>query len=103
MNAAPSSTFGNMEAPRRRVNFDPTINLGHILTFAGFMIAGFGAWGNIDKRLTLTEVQSHAVMERTSEQDKRTAEALRELKTDVKDVQRAVNDINRTLATPVKN
>jgi len=22
--------------------FDPTINLGHVLTFVGFMIAGFG-------------------------------------------------------------
>ena len=87
----------------RRVHFDPTINLGHILTFAGFMIAGFGAWGNIDKRLTLTEVQATAVLERTTEQDKRTNEALRELKTDVKDVQRALNDINRTLATPGKN
>lgn len=89
--------------PNRTVRFDPTINLGHILTFVGFMLAGFGAWGNIDKRLTLTEVQSSAVLERTTEQDKRMNEALRELKSDVKDVQRAVNDINRTLVTPGKN
>jgi len=99
-----TSSFGALESSgsRKRVQFDPTINLGHILTFVGFMLAGFGAWGNIDKRLTLTEVQSVAVVERTADQDKRMNEALRELKADVKDVQRAVNDINRTLASEKK-
>lgn len=85
-------------APRKRIHFDPTINLGHILTFVGFIVVGFAAYGNIDKRITLTEVQASAAVERTTEQDKRMSEALKELKTDIKDVQRAVNDINRTLA-----
>jgi uncharacterized coiled-coil protein SlyX len=35
--------------------FDPTINLGHVLTFVGFMIAGFGAWTTLDKRVTVIE------------------------------------------------
>jgi hypothetical protein len=35
--------------------FDPTINLGHVLTFVGFMVAGFGAWSNVDKRITVIE------------------------------------------------
>lgn len=83
---------------RKRVQFDPTINLGHILTFVGFMLAGFGAWGNIDKRITLTEVQATAAVERTNDQDRRMNETLKELKTDIKDVRQAVNDINRTLA-----
>lgn len=83
---------------RKRVQFDPTINLGHILTFVGFMLAGFGAYGNIDKRITLTEMQSTAAVERTNDQDKRMSETLKELKTDIKDVRQAVNDINRTLA-----
>lgn len=96
------STFGAAPPERTyrqsRVRFDPTINLGHILTFVGFMLAGFAAYGNIDKRITLTELQSTAAVERTGEQDKRMSESLKELKTDIKDVQRAVNDINRTLA-----
>lgn len=98
MSTSPSN-FGNLESmPRKRVQFDPTINLGHILTFVGFMLAGFGAWGNIDKRITLTEVQATAAVERTNDQDKRMNETLKDLRTDIKDVQRAVNDINRTLA-----
>ena len=40
---------------KKNVWFDPTINLGHILTFVGFLIAGFAAWGTLDKRLTVME------------------------------------------------
>ncbi len=83
---------------RKRFNFDPTINLGHVLTFIGFMLAGFAAYGNLDKRQTVVEVQNTAAIERSADQDKRIKESLQELKTDIKDVQRAVNDINRTLA-----
>jgi hypothetical protein len=83
---------------RKRFHFDPTINLGHVLTFIGFMLAGFAAYGNLDKRQTVVEVQNSAAIERSGEQDKRIKESLSELKTDIKDVQRAVNDINRTLA-----
>lgn len=39
----------------KRPRFDPTINLGHLLTFAGFMAAGFGAWSTVDSRLVVLE------------------------------------------------
>lgn len=38
-----------------RVRFDPTVNLGHVLTFVGFIVAGFGAWATLDKRLVVLE------------------------------------------------
>ncbi|MGH8758880.1 MAG: hypothetical protein ACREVW_05105 [Burkholderiales bacterium] len=82
----------------KRIQFDPTINLGHVLTFVGFLVVGFGAWGSVDKRLTVTELQGNAAVERASEQDKRIKESLQELKADIKDVQRAVTDMNRSLA-----
>src|SRR3989344_4817602 len=53
---------------RRRVAFDPTINLGHVLTFVGFLITGFSAYSALDKRVTLIESQSATVVERTREQ-----------------------------------
>lgn len=51
------------EGPDRRtpqpahggVRFDPTINLGHVLTFIGFAVAGFTAWSTLDKRITVIE------------------------------------------------
>ena len=38
-----------------RVRFDPTVNLGHVLTFIGFIISGFLAYQNIDKRIAVLE------------------------------------------------
>lgn len=90
------------EHSRKRFHFDPTINLGHILTFAGFMVAGIGLYGNLDKRMTINEVQNTVAADRTNDQDKRIKESLQELKSDIKDVQRAVNDINRTLVITEK-
>ena len=85
---------------RKRVVFDPTINLGHVLTFVGFVATGFTAYSTLDKRMTLVEQHAAAVVERSREQDIRVKENLLEIKSDLKDVQRSVNDVNRTLATP---
>jgi hypothetical protein len=38
-----------------KVRYDPTINLGHILTFIGFIVALATAWFNIDKRILVLE------------------------------------------------
>lgn len=85
---------------RRRVTFDPTINLGHVLTFAGFLVTGFSAYSALDKRVTVVEQQAVAVVDRSREQDARLKDSLLELKSDVKELQRSVNDVNRTLTTP---
>lgn len=37
------------------IQFDPTINLGHILTFVGFLVAIFTAWTTLDKRVVALE------------------------------------------------
>lgn len=84
--------------PKRRVQFDPTINLGHILTFLGFLIAGAGAYSNLDKRVTVVEVEKKAAIEHSIEKDSQVKQSIAELRNDIKDVQRSVNDINRTLA-----
>ena len=40
---------------KRGIIFDSTINLGHILTFIGFLITGFMAWQSMDKRVIVLE------------------------------------------------
>jgi H+/gluconate symporter-like permease len=37
------------------IKFDATINLGHIITFIGFIITGFLAWQTMDKRVIILE------------------------------------------------
>jgi hypothetical protein len=49
------SDFTPLEPHSKRLRFDPTINLGHLLTFVGFMLAGFGAWSTLDKRVLVLE------------------------------------------------
>lgn len=92
--------FGQLETvhhSRRRVSFDPTINLGHVITFLGFMATGFTAYNTIDKRLTVMETHAAQVTERSREQDSRMKETLSEIKGDVKELQRSINDVNRRL------
>jgi protein subunit release factor B len=85
---------------RKRLNFDPTINLGHVLTFVGFLAAGFGAYSTLDKRLTIQEEKTSAAEARQREQQTAVKEALHEIRSDVKEVQRSVNDVNRALNQP---
>lgn len=81
-----------------RVSFDPTINLGHVLTFVGFIVSGFTAYNALDKRVTVIESQAAAIVERTRDQDVRLKDTLTEIKGDVKELQRSVNDAVRTLS-----
>lgn len=39
----------------RRIRFDATINLGHVLTFLGFIATGLSMWQAMDKRVTILE------------------------------------------------
>lgn len=43
------------ELPHKRVTFDPTINLGHLLTFASLVLAGFVSWTALNTRVAVLE------------------------------------------------
>ena len=78
---------------RRRIVFDPTINLGHVLSFVGFLAVGAGAYLNIEKRVTVQETRS-AMFEREAEAEKeRTGNSLNEIKNDIKEVRRGIDDL----------
>lgn len=93
----PSESGSSSSSHRRKVFFDPTINLGHVLTFLGFMVAGFSAYSSIDKRVTLIEQTAVITQERTRERDGQVKETLAEVKGDVKDVSRTLSDVQRTV------
>lgn len=83
--------------PRRRVIFDPTINLGHVLSFVGFLTVGAGAYLNIEKRVTVQETRS-IMFEREAEAEKaRTGSSLNEIKNDMKEVRRGVDDLRSNI------
>jgi hypothetical protein len=84
----------------RKPVFDPTINLGHVLTFLGFLAVGGGAYLNIEKRVTVQEVRSE-MSERDIESEKqRTGTALTEIKNDIKEVRRGIDELRSTPRKP---
>ena len=54
---------------RRKLTFDPTINAGHLLTFAGFIIAIFVGWTTLDKRVVVLEEERKRQAQVDSHQD----------------------------------
>ena len=54
-----------------KFSFDPTINLGHVITFVGFIFAGFMAWNTLDKRITVVETQRTYQAQIDTTQDQR--------------------------------
>jgi uncharacterized protein involved in tellurium resistance len=81
-----------------RLTFDPTINAGHLLTFAGFLVTGFVAYATLDKRITVVEQRTVSAEVRIAEQDSRTNSTLAEIKRDVRDTSIAVNQLARELS-----
>lgn len=81
------------------VRFDNTINLGHVLTFAGFIASGFAAYATLDKRITVQETRMPVIEQRLQENEARTKEVLTDLRGDMKDVRRSVDDLARTMST----
>jgi hypothetical protein len=43
------------QTDRKRLTFDPTINAGHLLTFAGFILSMMVGWSVLDKRVVVLE------------------------------------------------
>lgn len=74
----------------RGIKFDGTINLGHMLTFAGFLITIMVTWSTLDKRVVVLEESKKAQEMRDATQDQRNSdqmtaikESLVEIKTNV--------------------
>lgn len=78
---------------RGGVKFDATINLGHILTFAGFIIAMFGAWTTLDKRVTVIEERAGFQSQVDRAQDAKLAESMVMIKEALADIRANINRI----------
>lgn len=71
----------------RGVRFDPTINLGHIITFVGFILSLVVTWSTLDTRVVVLEESRKAQELRDTGQDQRNSDqmgAIRESLTEIK-------------------
>lgn len=79
------------------VKFDNTINLGHLLTFAGFLITIMVSWTTLDKRVVVLEESRKAQAIMDSAQDVRSAEKFTEIRDSLGEIKRAVEKLNDRL------
>lgn len=53
----------------KKMKFDPTINLGYVITFLGFILTISIGWTNLDKRVVVLEENRNAQLLRDKHQD----------------------------------
>lgn len=82
---------------RKRLTFDPTINAGHILTFISMAVAVMVSYSLLDKRVGVLEERSNTAIAQAADRQSEQKESLREIKSDIKDLQRSVNEISRAV------
>jgi hypothetical protein len=90
-----------MSEPRptiRRPVFDWTINLGHILTFVGFVGTGFVAFQSLDKRLVVVEQQLLYQQQRDAAQDAAALQARADIREALRDVHASLEKLNDKLS-----
>jgi len=81
----------------RIVKFDSTINLGHLLTFVGFVLTGFGAWSTIDRRLTVLEESRRVQAQIDANQDERLSQSMGQIKESLSDIRRNLEKVSDRL------
>ena len=79
------------------VRYDNTINLGHVLTFLGFLITIMVTWTTLDKRVVVLEEGRKAQATIDSAQDLRTNEKFFEIKDALGEIKLAVERTNEKL------
>ena len=79
------------ENKERRIRVDPTVNLGHIITFVGFLIAIFTAWTTLDKRVVVLEEGRKAQESIDRQQDQRALEARSEIRESLQEIKRGMD------------
>lgn len=89
--------------PKSGVKFDATINLGHMLTFLGFVIAGFTAWSTLDKRVTVIEERAGFQAQIDRNQDATMAANMAVIKEALAEIKLQLSRVNDTTAEATRN
>lgn len=76
-----------------KVRWDPTINLGHVLTGVTFLTAGLALYIKQDARITALEERSVAQTTLSAERNTQQGAALNEIKTDVKKISEQLTEV----------
>ena len=88
-----NSHIAEHEPVQKGIRFDPSINAGHMLTFAGFIIAGFVAWTTMDKRVTVLEERTAFQTQIDKAQDTKHDTNMQDIKGALNEIKQQVNRV----------
>ena len=99
MNPQDQSKYSGTDRRERPhgVRYDNTINLGHVLTFLGFLLTIMVTWTTLDKRVVVLEESRKAQTTIDSAQDLRANEKFFEIKDTLGEIKRTVERVNEKL------
>lgn len=83
---------------RQLFRFDPTVSTGTLLQLLTVFLVTAGAWATYQADRATTRLELDAVKAAATAEKASTKESLGELKGDVKEVQRTLNQVTQTLA-----
>jgi hypothetical protein len=87
----------NIATGANKLRFDPTVNAGHLLTFLGFVIAGFAGWTTLDKRVVVLEEQRKSQEVLDKAQDTRSGEKFGEIRETMRDIKQTLDVVRDKL------
>ena len=79
------------------VRYDNTINLGHVLTFLGFLLTIMVTWTTLDKRVVVLEESRKTQAMLDTAQDMRSSDKFGEIKDTLGEIKRTVERVNEKL------
>lgn len=80
-----------------RIQVVPKIDLGHILTIVGMIAVLVVSYSSFDKRVVILEESNKTNQVRVLERELQWKDSILDLKIDVKELQRSVNEVNRNI------
>jgi len=86
-----------MSEDQKKLNFDPTINLGHVLTFIGFLVTIIIGWSTLDKRVVILEESRKSQASIDAMQDARSEEKFSDIKETLRDIKQTAEKISDRL------
>lgn len=88
----------NTNEGRRFMKFDPTVNTGTILQIATMVVVGAIAFATLRGEMMTQKVEIEANRLTAERDNRKNEEALKELKADVRELQKSINDIKEGVA-----
>lgn len=79
---------------RRKLTFDPTINAGHLLTFAGFLLTMALGWSALDKRVVVLEEARKTQAQVDSHQDAIQRAGSDQVRESLSEIKQGIRELN---------